>query len=783
MCGDEGSNPGIIQCAIEDLFALSSADNAREYAIRVSYLEIYNEAITDLLARPDCQRPTLKIHESLSRGIFVGNLSEEPVASPRDAMTLLRRGQIVRHTGETVMNERSSRSHALFKLSIESRVAAREQAPSSSRESTSGPVRLATLTFVDLAGSERARLTGAEGMRLKEGGLINKSLLALTTVISKLSEGSDRMHIPFRDSKLTRILTSSLGGNALTAIICAASLAPEYAEETASTLKFATRAKKIRTRVRVNEIISDRSLIIALRDQVEALQAQIDAHRQEATSERPIGKRLRAEEDGYPAAAALLPIDGMAFQAVANNVFYLTKDLVTVREHLALLKASIGVGRESVHFAIRALVSRIRLKGRATTETTRYVLAALFGTISSLRDGARACTASQEASSCKTDPPPDIVESPPSGATEAPLQGLAPLAAKRSSLPLKEDGRGLSPGRTGSCGCVSILEELGMLKEVASDTQARLEDGLRAAQAAVEARDRARLRITALEADLAGCQEENAMLLAKIRTAQLEGAATAERLSARAAEGEARAEQAGRLHQEARDLAINAQGRLREAAGQFAAMAQAVTAAKAAAGALGKEWRAQQLLLSAAAEKEDALQRHILHLTTTNEGLTASLAAAQETIRAMEDSATACRSITGTLQGALAAAQEDAAMFKARTSEYEHTVEMQKASIEEGAEALERCKLSLHVATTTVGGLEERIEEQQAEIFALTAARIASSGAPPPAAAKRAAADEGVLLRIELEKLRESSARERRLLQLKISDLEEQVELLTQPPQ
>lgn len=143
------------------------------------------------------------------------------------------------------------------------------------------------MTFVDLAGSEKARLTGAEGLRLKEGGHINKSLLALTSVVSKLAEGSDRYsihynislnfrtHIPYRDSKLTRILQSSLGGNANTSIICVATPASDFFEETLSTLKFASRAKVVKTKPRVNEIISAQDLLMKLRDENEKLKAEL----------------------------------------------------------------------------------------------------------------------------------------------------------------------------------------------------------------------------------------------------------------------------------------------------------------------------------------------------------------------------------------------------------------------------------------------------------------------------------------------------------------------------
>lgn len=140
-----------------------------------------------------------------------------------------------------------------------------------SRDSFIGPLKISTLTFVDLAGSERILTTCAEGIRLKEGGHINKSLLALTTVISKLSEGNDRSHIPYRDSKLTRILQPSLGGNAKTAIICALTPSTAFIEESISTLKFASRAKTIRNKAHINEIISDEVLIKRYCEEIQEL--------------------------------------------------------------------------------------------------------------------------------------------------------------------------------------------------------------------------------------------------------------------------------------------------------------------------------------------------------------------------------------------------------------------------------------------------------------------------------------------------------------------------------
>jgi centromeric protein E len=128
---------------------------------------------------------------------------------------------------------------------------------------------------VDLAGSERVGYTGAEGVRLKEAGNINKSLLALGTVIGKLSDGGENRHIPYRDSKLTRILQPALGGNSKTAIICTVTPSNHFAEETLSTLKFASRAKTITNRPELNEIVSDQALLKQYKKEIESLKKEL----------------------------------------------------------------------------------------------------------------------------------------------------------------------------------------------------------------------------------------------------------------------------------------------------------------------------------------------------------------------------------------------------------------------------------------------------------------------------------------------------------------------------
>ncbi|KAI8915822.1 kinesin motor domain-containing protein, partial [Gorgonomyces haynaldii] len=244
MLGNQ-QEPGMTLMAIKQIFEHIRECPAREYLLRVSYMEIYNEVINDLL---NPQNENLKIHENPNREIFVGKLTEEIVTSADDVQRLLSFGEGNRQIGDTQMNEKSSRSHTIFRLTIESR-----EKDESARTSFTGSVNVSQLNLVDLAGSERAQHTGAEGKRLKEGGHINKSLLALTTVIAKLSEG-DNGHIPYRDSKLTRILQPSLGGNAQTGIVCTITPANLHIDESLSTIRFASRARNIKNKPIVNAI-------------------------------------------------------------------------------------------------------------------------------------------------------------------------------------------------------------------------------------------------------------------------------------------------------------------------------------------------------------------------------------------------------------------------------------------------------------------------------------------------------------------------------------------------
>ncbi|CAD6256805.1 unnamed protein product [Miscanthus lutarioriparius] len=264
------ADPGIIPRAVRDVFDTVRQADDREFLIRVSYMEIYNEEINDLLT---IEGQKLRIHESLERGVYVAGLREEIVNSAEQVLELLQLGEANRHFGETNMNVRSSRSHTIFRMVIES---------SGKDQTDSGDaIRVSVLNLVDLAGSERIMKTGAEGVRLNEGKYINKSLMILGNVINKLSETENKGHIPYRDSKLTRILQPALGGNAKTSIICTAAPEEIHIEETRGTLQFASRAKCVSNCAQVNEILTDAALLKRQKLEIEELRKKLQGSHSE----------------------------------------------------------------------------------------------------------------------------------------------------------------------------------------------------------------------------------------------------------------------------------------------------------------------------------------------------------------------------------------------------------------------------------------------------------------------------------------------------------------------
>ncbi|THD19579.1 Kinesin protein [Fasciola hepatica] len=239
----DAEHKGIIPRIIEDIFLhIEKMDDNLEFLIKVehiqfgvSYFELYMEKIKDLL---DISKTNLPIHETKDRMAYVKGVTERFVSCADDVLDVLDEGKMNRHVSVTNMNEHSSRSHSVFRICIQQ----------NNRET--GKQLIGSLYLVDLAGSEKVSKSGAEGSTLDEAKNINKSLSTLGTVINALVEGNN--HIPYRDSKLTRILQQSLGGNSKTTIIIAASPSTLNETETKSTMIFGVRAKTIKNQVTPN---------------------------------------------------------------------------------------------------------------------------------------------------------------------------------------------------------------------------------------------------------------------------------------------------------------------------------------------------------------------------------------------------------------------------------------------------------------------------------------------------------------------------------------------------
>ncbi|XP_068651020.1 kinesin-like protein KIN-12E [Aristolochia californica] len=238
-------------------------DEKLRFICKISFLEIYNEQILDLL---DPSSINVQIREDAKKGVYVENLTEIEVSSARDVIQQLVQGAANRKVASTNMNRASSRSHSVFTCVIESKWESQGVTHH----------RFARLNLVDLAGSERQKSSGAEGERLKEATNINKSLSTLGLVIMNLVSISNgkSLHVPYRDSKLTFLLQDSLGGNSKTTIIANITPSNCCALETLSTLKFAQRAKFIRNNAVVNEDASGD--VLAMRLQIQQLKKEVD---------------------------------------------------------------------------------------------------------------------------------------------------------------------------------------------------------------------------------------------------------------------------------------------------------------------------------------------------------------------------------------------------------------------------------------------------------------------------------------------------------------------------
>ncbi|KAI9716610.1 MAG: hypothetical protein M1828_007643, partial [Chrysothrix sp. TS-e1954] len=242
---DDEDLKGLIPRIVEQIFASIMTSPANiEYTVRVSYMEIYMERIRDLLQPANDNLP---IHEEKNRGVYVKGLLEVYVGSVAEVLEVMRRGGLARATAATNMNQESSRSHSIFVITV------------GQKNIETGSAKSGQLFLVDLAGSEKVGKTGASGQTLEEAKKINKSLSALGMVINSLTDNKST-HVPYRDSKLTRILQESLGGNSRTSLIINCSPSSYNVDETISTLRFGSRAKKIQNKAKINAELSPTEL-------------------------------------------------------------------------------------------------------------------------------------------------------------------------------------------------------------------------------------------------------------------------------------------------------------------------------------------------------------------------------------------------------------------------------------------------------------------------------------------------------------------------------------------
>jgi kinesin family protein 3/17 len=310
--------------------------------IRVSYLQIYNEVIQDLLKS---NRSGLQIREDKQKGMFVEGLSEWAVCSSADIYGLMKKGETSRVTASTKLNDISSRSHAVFIIVIE------QMNVAGSNEGSA--IKVGKLNLVDLAGSERLSITGAVGKRLEECKKINQSLSALGNVIAALTDPKLRTHIPYRDSKLTRLLEDSLGGNCKTTMMAMISPVHSSAWESLSSLKFAHRAKNIKNIAKVNEDVDQQALLRRYETELRELRLELEKTNNNVMNKEELYKleqeKRKAEADKEAAITAL----EMIFKEVK-----IEKDArKRLEDKISMMKSQVLLGGEKIEDTPQFLVA------------------------------------------------------------------------------------------------------------------------------------------------------------------------------------------------------------------------------------------------------------------------------------------------------------------------------------------------------------------------------------------------------------------------------------------
>uniref|UniRef100_A0A0D9WC38 Kinesin motor domain-containing protein n=1 Tax=Leersia perrieri TaxID=77586 RepID=A0A0D9WC38_9ORYZ len=291
--GELPTDAGVIPRAVRQIFDILEAQCA-EYSMKVTFLELYNEEITDLLAPEEPKFPVpedkskkpIALMEDGKGGVFVRGLEEEVVYTAGEIYKILDKGSAKRRTAETLLNKQSSRSHSIFSITIHIKELTHEGEEM---------IKIGKLNLVDLAGSENISRSGARDGRAREAGEINKSLLTLGRTINALVEHSG--HVPYRDSKLTRLLRDSLGGKTKTCIIATISPSVYCLEETLSTLDYAHRAKNIKNKPEVNQKMMKSAMIKDLYSEIDRLKQEVFAAREKNGIYIPRERYLQEEAE------------------------------------------------------------------------------------------------------------------------------------------------------------------------------------------------------------------------------------------------------------------------------------------------------------------------------------------------------------------------------------------------------------------------------------------------------------------------------------------------------
>ncbi|MCO5558636.1 hypothetical protein L7F22_012222 [Adiantum nelumboides] len=366
--GELPSEAGVIPRAIKQIFDTLELQNA-EYSVKVTFLELYNEETTDLLAPEDISRvmddkkKPLSLMEDGKGGVIVRGLEEVIVTNSVEIFNLLDRGSSKRRTAETLLNKQSSRSHSIFSITIH----IKEPTPEGEEL-----IKCGKLNLVDLAGSENICRSGAREGRAREAGEINKSLLTLGRVITSLVEHLG--HVPYRDSKLTRLLRDSLGGRTKTCIIATVSPSVHCLEETLSTLDYAQRAKSIKNKPEVNQKLMKTTLIKELYGEIDRLKSELHAARekngvyipreryyQDEADKKAMSERIERVEEDFACTRKLLEEMQVRYESeheLCNNLtaqLDLTKKDLDETKHL-LLEAKEDIKEASTKISERDFV-------------------------------------------------------------------------------------------------------------------------------------------------------------------------------------------------------------------------------------------------------------------------------------------------------------------------------------------------------------------------------------------------------------------------------------------